>query len=89
MVARIDDREHILQGEEAAVPEEVGSRAAKQLFEEVSRGGAVDSTHQVHCRQMVATTLRLLDHSELGAVQNLAGNVLPTARLTVCLHHRA
>jgi hypothetical protein len=67
MVARSDDQRHILQGEEAAVPEEVGSRAAKQLFEEVSRGGAVDSTHQVHCRQMVATTLRPLGHSGLGA----------------------
>ena len=38
------------------MPEEVGSRAAKQLFEEVSRGGAVDSTHQVHCRQLMAPT---------------------------------
>jgi RNA 3'-terminal phosphate cyclase len=55
MAAQPDDQRRILQGEEAAVPEEVGSRAAKQLFEEVSRGGAVDSTHQVHCRQIVAT----------------------------------
>lgn len=29
------------------MPEDIGRQAARLLFEEVSRGGAVDSAHQV------------------------------------------
>ena len=29
------------------MPEEVGRQAARALFEEISRGGVVDSAHQV------------------------------------------
>ena len=48
---------YLQQGEESSVPEDVGRQAAKLLFEEIHRGGCVDSAHQVplqdypfHCR---------------------------------------
>ena len=83
------------------MPEEVGSRAAKQLFEEVSRGGAVDSTHQVHCMHMMAPTpdrrasaLHLpgwtSSHAALcdgDAVKARAAAL--TEALAVCTHYRA
>lgn len=48
------------------MPEDIGRQAAKRLFEEVSRGGAVDSLHQVlgACRRNATIHAQMLSVKE-------------------------